>query len=79
MSISLEEGVILFCFARLDVNRSGFAMATDPRVMAIVAVSTTPNRIGAEVSALSFTGGVDSLEYIVFLAAEAGSQFLDYT
>ena len=54
-------------------------MATDPRVMAIVAVSTTPNRIGAEVSAVSFTGGVDSLEYIVFLAAEAGSQFLDYT
>jgi hypothetical protein len=39
MGFSLEEGVVLFNIAKLDVSRPGLAMATDPRAMTMMAVS----------------------------------------
>ena len=76
IGFSLEVGVVLFNIARLDVSRSGLAMATDPSVMAMIAVSRAPKRIATQESPVRFTGCVDSFECIAYPAAEAGSGFL---
>ena len=68
--------MVLFNIARLDVSRSGLAMATDPSVMAMIAVSRAPKRIATQESTVRFTGCVDSFECIAYPAAEAGSRFL---
>ena len=42
IGFSIEEGVVLLNITRLDVIRSGLAMATDPRAMAVIAMSRAP-------------------------------------
>ena len=76
MGFSLEEGVVLFNIARLDVNRSGLAVATDPNAMAMIAVSRAPKIIATQKNPVRFRGCVDSFECIAYPAAEAGSGFL---
>ena len=71
IGFSCEEGVTLLRLARLDVRRSGLAIATDPRAM----VRIVPNR---RVSLDRVTVDGDSLLYMIYLAAEADSSFLVY-
>tara|TARA_B110000093_G_C12592213_1_gene254487 strand:+ start:28 stop:366 length:339 start_codon:yes stop_codon:yes gene_type:complete len=76
IGFSLKEGVVLFNIARLDVSRSGLAVATDPNAMAMIAVSRAPKIIATQKNPVRSRGCVDSFECIAYPAAEAGSGFL---
>ena len=76
IGFSLKEGVVLFNIARLDVSRSGLAVATDPSAMAMIAVSRAPKIIATQKNPVRSRGCVDSFECIAYPAAEAGSGFL---